>query len=96
MQADVRDALCDKYGAETDFPSWTKPFLHAVGIINKLADIEEELSDMGDVSNERYRSVERDAANEALGSGEEEDLDAGSDDESKPLSVSCKHLASVI
>jgi hypothetical protein len=96
MQADIRDALCDKYGAETDFPSWTKPFLHAVGIMNKLADLEGELGDRGDVSDEPYQSVERDAASEASGSGEEEDLDAGSDDDSEPLSVSCQHLASVI
>lgn len=96
MQADIRDALCDKYGAETDFPSWTKPFLHAVGIMNKLADLEEEHCNGGDVSDERYQTVERDILSEASGSGEDEDLDAGSNDESEPLSVSCDHLASVM
>jgi hypothetical protein len=96
MQADIRDALCDRYGAETDFPSWTKPFLHAVGIMNKLADLEGELCDRGDVSDERYQPVERDTASEASGSGENEDLDAASDDESEPLSASCYNLPTVM
>jgi hypothetical protein len=64
MQADIRDAICDRYGTETDFPSWTKPFLHAVGIMNKLADFEGELSDQKDVADERYQSMEKDTATE--------------------------------
>jgi hypothetical protein len=81
MQADIRDALRDKYGFETDFPSWTKPFLHAVGIMNKLANIEEETRGMGSVG-------DADTATEASEAGEEGDEDAGSDDGASLLSVS--------
>jgi hypothetical protein len=70
MQASIKDALSGRYGAETDFPKWTKPFLHAVEIMNKLADIDEQNRDMenaGDV----------DTATDASEAGEEGDSDHG-------------------
>lgn len=45
MQANLKDALSDKYGAERDFPGWTAPFLHAVGILDKLGSVEEHLTE---------------------------------------------------
>jgi hypothetical protein len=82
MQADIKDALCGKYGAECNFPSWTKPFLHAVGIMNKLTDIGEEIRDESHVG-------DADTATEASEAGEEGDSDAESDDGESLLSVSC-------
>jgi hypothetical protein len=37
-QIDIKHALSAKYGAEADFPSWTTPFIHAVGLLEKLEE----------------------------------------------------------
>lgn len=81
MQASIKDALSGRYGTETDFPKWTKPFLHAVGIMNKLAEIGDENGDMGSAG-------DAETATDASGAEEDGDGDAGSDDGASLLSVS--------
>jgi hypothetical protein len=34
---DIKHALSAKYGAESELPSWTRPFIHAVEIVERLA-----------------------------------------------------------
>jgi hypothetical protein len=33
---DIKETLSARYGAESDFPSWTTPFIHAVGVYEEL------------------------------------------------------------
>jgi hypothetical protein len=35
-KSDIEQTLTFKYGAESELPSWTKPFIHAVGLVEKL------------------------------------------------------------
>jgi hypothetical protein len=37
-QIDIRHALSERYGASTELPSWTRPFIQAVEILEKLDD----------------------------------------------------------
>jgi hypothetical protein len=37
-QIDIKRTLAAKYGEEADFPSWTTPFIHAVGLLEKVED----------------------------------------------------------
>lgn len=37
-QIDIRHVLSAKYGPEADFPSWTTPFIRAVGLLKELDD----------------------------------------------------------
>jgi hypothetical protein len=41
MQADIRDVLASRYGTERDFPEWSPPFFHAVGILDELWSAED-------------------------------------------------------
>lgn len=36
MQNDIKHALSALYGADPEFPSWTIPFIRAVGILESL------------------------------------------------------------
>lgn len=33
---DIKETLSARYGAESDFPTWTTPFIHAVGVFEEL------------------------------------------------------------
>jgi hypothetical protein len=33
---DIKQTLSTRYGAESDFPTWTTPFIHAVGVFEEL------------------------------------------------------------
>lgn len=42
IQPNVKDVLSIRFGANTDFPAWTEPFIRAVNVLDKLAKEEVE------------------------------------------------------
>lgn len=45
LQINIRHTLLAKYGNESEFPNWTQPFIHAVGLLEALEDLEVDPDD---------------------------------------------------